>query len=109
MNILHVYVAILLQKMFVLSQKYSPYNCLVSLFQMDICNFPEHRFPIADYPLDLPILQLYYPLGMLHEAGSVGNKYDGPAILFIDIVEQLHNLIAGFGIQVAGWLIRKYD
>src|ERR1041385_1607411 len=45
------------------------------------------------------------PLGILRDVGLMGNQDDGDAFLLVQVLKQLHDFIAGFGIEVAGRLI----
>jgi len=63
-----------------------------------LCCFPVgHNSSIPEYDL---------PSSIVGYIGLVGHKNNGNTLLNVQILEQFHNLRAGFCIQIAGRLIR---
>ena len=58
---------------------------------------------------NLPILYLVYNIAHIHQARIVRGHDDGHALLIGQLLEYLHHLETGIGIQFAGRFIGEYD
>ena len=48
-------------------------------------------------------------LGLSRDLWIVGDNDQGCPALLVELHKQLHNFIPGFGVKVAGWLVRHHN
>src|SRR5262245_51608428 len=58
--------------------------------------------------LNYAVAQVYAAPCMARDVGLMGDE-DNSIALLIEAFEQRHDLFAGFGIEVAGWLVSQND
>ena len=55
------------------------------------------------------VLDVYHLVGLVGHAALMGYDHDGHAVALVELLEQVHHLHAGLGVEGAGRFVGKYN